>query len=171
MSNENVNVTKGWLLSFYNQKIKPYLNGATGAIDDSSTASNKTWSSSKINEKIDTASKHTYSTTEKAIGTWTDGRTVYEKVFKGTLSSSTGSTSISIGSNISSFIDFKGFIKNTSTHNDVTIPYTANNGQTLTVSFLPNASTSSPKNLISINNNISSFVSATYTVIVQYTKV
>lgn len=52
MANEKVNVTKEWLLDFYNSKIKPYLNGASGAIDDSSTASNKTWSASKINTQL-----------------------------------------------------------------------------------------------------------------------
>lgn len=128
MANEKVNVTKEWLLSFYNAKIKPYLNGASGAIDDSSTASNKTWSAQKINNSLD---KHTYSTTEKAVGTWIDGKTIYEKTIDfGALPNNTAK---SVNHNISSLnmiIKISGIAWNPSSKTALNIP---DNPETLPV--------------------------------------
>lgn len=49
-------------------------------IDDELTSANTTWSSTKINSEISSHIGTEYSTSEKSIGKWTDGRTVYRKI-------------------------------------------------------------------------------------------
>lgn len=49
-------------------------------IEDDFTSYIQTWSSAKIQSELNNV-KHQYSTTEHAVGTWIDGRTVYEITF------------------------------------------------------------------------------------------
>lgn len=51
--------------------------GGSVPIDDTDTSSEKTWSSEKIAEEI----LETYSTTETVVGTWIDGKPLYERMF------------------------------------------------------------------------------------------
>lgn len=60
-------------------------------IDDDSTSTDATWSSTKINSEISSHIGTEYSTSEKSIGKWVDGRTVYRKII------SVNSTWLNIG--------------------------------------------------------------------------
>lgn len=58
-----------------------------------------------------------YSTTEKVVGCWTDGRPIYQKTFIGTLLKTTAIgtevvTTITIGASVREFIDFQGTYSN-----------------------------------------------------------
>ena len=66
------------------------LGGGT-EIDDESTSTDTTWSSTKIDSEISSHIGTEYSTSEKNIGKWTDGRTVYRKIIP------IGSTWLNIG--------------------------------------------------------------------------
>lgn len=51
-----------------------------GIIDDDTTDYNSTWSSYKINEALSSVGKN-YSTEERIVGKWIDGKTIYEKTY------------------------------------------------------------------------------------------
>ena len=51
-----------------------------GIIDDDTTDYNSTWSSYKINEALSSVGKN-YSTEERIVGKWIDGKNIYEKTF------------------------------------------------------------------------------------------
>lgn len=58
-----------------------------------------------------------YSTTEKVVGCWTDGRPIYQRTYTGTLAKTTAigtevTTTISIGASVREFIDFQGYYSN-----------------------------------------------------------
>lgn len=55
-------------------------NAITELIDDNVVSEDSTWSSDKIYDELSNIdTKHNYSTTEQVVGTWIDGRAVYEK--------------------------------------------------------------------------------------------
>ena len=55
----------------------------------------------------------TESTSEQAVGTWTDGKTIYKKTYSGTYTATAGtSNNIFSVSGVSSLIDAKGYINN-----------------------------------------------------------
>lgn len=68
-------------------------------IDDSKTDIGHTWSGKKISDEIESA--NTYSTEEKVVGTWIDGKPIYRKVF--TFPSYSLGGTITINHNISDF--------------------------------------------------------------------
>lgn len=55
-----------------------------GLIDDNTTSADTTWSSQKISDSI--AQAEEFSTEEKVVGKWTDGRTLYRKTITFTAS-------------------------------------------------------------------------------------
>ena len=55
------------------------IPGADDFIDDNTVLSDKTWSSDKINDELSQISTlHEYSTSEKVVGKWIDGKPLYE---------------------------------------------------------------------------------------------
>ncbi len=50
-----------------------------GIIEDDETAANSTWSSAKINDALSNVGA--YSTDERIVGKWIDGKNIYEKTF------------------------------------------------------------------------------------------
>lgn len=60
------------------QKINSELSNISNIIDDDNISSNSTWSSQKINSEL-LSIGHIYSTLEMSVGSWIDGKTVYEK--------------------------------------------------------------------------------------------
>lgn len=72
------------------EKIDYELTGKA-VIDDETTSSEYTWSSSKIDDALDDIEVlDNYSETEKIVGTWIDGKTLFEKTFKLTNISGSG---------------------------------------------------------------------------------
>ena len=64
-------------------------------INDNEIVSDKTWSSQKINDEISSINVlHDYSTTEKVIGTWINGKPVYEVSYERNTAMSSGDTVI-----------------------------------------------------------------------------
>ena len=91
--------------------------GATSApIDDNDVSTEKLWSSKKTSE-----SQAIHSTTEQVVGTWINGKPIYQKTFTGTTPSS-GSTyptvgtvvSYSIGANVEYAISLYGYVMGSS---------------------------------------------------------
>lgn len=113
-----------------------------------------------------------YSTTERDTGNkWTDGKSIYEKVITGNLSSPATSVKyLNVGANVDTYVDIKGIIKTTNswlpmgcgTNTDF------NSGSFIQVN--PN-SASSNKNTVGVGASSTSFNNLPVTVIIQYTKV
>lgn len=67
-----------------------------------------------------------YSTTEKIVGQWTDGKPIYQKVVDiGALPNNTSKTVAHGISNVSTFISVIGFAKDSSTGNSISLPFPA----------------------------------------------
>lgn len=76
-------------------KINSELNDKA-EIDDETVSSQDTWSSAKIKDELDDIEVlDNYSETEKIVGTWIDGSTLYERTF--TKSNITGAGTIETG--------------------------------------------------------------------------
>lgn len=69
-----------------------------------------------LNNAVVTPAKISYSTestSEQAVGTWTDGKTIYKKTFTGTYNASANTTnSVFTFSGVSDIIDAKGWVSN-----------------------------------------------------------
>lgn len=87
---------------------------AHSEIDDNTTSSTSTWSSDKIADEIAAAGGGVkYSTTEHIVGTWIDGKDVYEITFSATTPSLANESTVIIdlsGYNIDTLIDMDGII-------------------------------------------------------------
>ena len=79
IDDDSTELTSTWS----SEKIAEEIASATpDIIDDEQTLSDKTWSSEKIADELSQISPlHVYSTEEQAVGTWIDGKTVYEKTY------------------------------------------------------------------------------------------
>ena len=130
-----------------------------------------------------------FSTSEQRVGTWIDGKPIYQKTFTGTLNrtSSVGtfaSTDISIGASVKHSLDIFGFAVgvrsdsgNVGKENNFFIaPYNSinnNDNKVIRASVRLNKSPSTPLNSINISNSwidTGTYSSATYYVTVLYTK-
>ena len=77
------------------------------------------------------ASSHIYSTTEKKVGKWIDGKPIYEiTVNTGTLPNNTTKTTAHGISNLKAVIDFRGYGRNTNNGINISIPYLYFSGST-----------------------------------------
>lgn len=119
-----------------------------------------------------------YSTTEKVVGCWTDGRPVYQKTFIGTMPTVTTDGSfvhgfVSVGSSVNEFIHLNAMMKTT---NNLFAPLerdsnTLNGLVQAYVSGLGNSyTTSSDRNKIRITNSAVNFSGYTVYITAQYTK-
>lgn len=120
-----------------------------------------------------------YSTTEKVVGCWTDGRPVYQKVITGTMPTcSTDGVAVlsyeSVGASISTFISCEGYVLT----NGVSLfcPNRANNISTSNNKLLyfdfagmSNSASSNP-NTIQITLATTGYSGKTFVAIVKYTK-
>ena len=125
-----------------------------------------------------------YSTTEKVVGCWTDGRPIYQKTFTGTIPNATTvgtgvSSTISVGASVQDYIklDFR-FIASSKNQMDLSIYSDAQIGvsQSGDVNFngirlygSPNSATNNKNCIVVINSNTSSN-GLSYTVTARYTK-
>lgn len=104
--------------------------------------------------------KHIYSTDEHVVGTWLDGKPIYEKIFYGTIgNSSTESTNVVV-TGVSTLVNASGYA--TKDNTDFIIPQATTNE---CLRFLRD--NSSRVNLLVRG---SYFTNAPYTAILQYTK-
>lgn len=72
-----------------------------------------------------------YSTSEQVIGTWIDGKPVYEiTVDTGTLPNNTTKTTPHGIANLKAIVDFKGYARNTNSGINIPIPYVYKSGST-----------------------------------------
>lgn len=141
------------------------------------------------------ASGANYSTTEQVIGTWTNGKPVYQKVLTGTTKSKPSPTStvaqgsdqyIDVGARVDEFIDIRGKIDLSQYHMSYVlgepIAFTDITGQsnmrgiTRYTRLIGNTdTTATPNNCISLalygSNGALDVWDKPYTIIVQYTKV
>lgn len=73
-------------------------------IDDSTTDVGHAWSGAKVKEEIESVdNKNNYSTEEKVIGEWIDGKPIYRKIFTGTSWGGTSESWTSIETGVSQF--------------------------------------------------------------------
>lgn len=126
------------------------------------------------------ANENDYSTSEKIVGTWINGDTIYQKTFTGTVPTcSTNGTEVhdyvSIGASIDTIVSVKG-IAMTSANKCIQLSFTGASADATTgnvpqirISCMTNDA-SSNANKIDISNNRVSYSGYTYHVTIQYTK-
>lgn len=119
-----------------------------------------------------------YSTTEKIVGTWVDGKTLYQKTFIGTMPAVTTDGSfvhsfVSVGSSVNEFIRIDAMMK-TSGHLYAPLERDSSTSNGLVqayVSGMDNSyATSSDRNKIRISNSAVNFSGYTVYITAQYTK-
>lgn len=151
-------VTKQDLHDFY-ETIKPYLGSYPVAI------ANK-FSKGDL-----------YSTSEKVIGQWIDGKPIYQRSFTGTLNNTTAigteaSTGVSLGVSIDTVIDCFGEVRSSNGAFQLISSYKANSSGTpssLRIGVVDNTA-SSGKNAATIYNAWYTSGTNTYLFTVRYTK-
>lgn len=162
ITNPDKVVTKQDLADFY-QELLPYLGGnlpVMGEIDKSDI----------------------YSTTEKVVGCWTDGRPVYQKTFNYTMPNvSTDGTRtvgsfVAIGASVGTVVDIQATLYSASASTYDVVNYvdklteSTDTYRKYTRFFVVNNSASSNKNTLCALCNDISFSGATAYVTLQYTK-
>lgn len=149
LTNPNTVVTEQRLNDFY-KGILPYLGGMPEMV------ANK-FSKSDI-----------YSTSEKMIGQWTDGKPLYQRVFSGSFPSTTTGTyaSASIGTitNLDKVVSTEGFYYINNTW--VSMPWTSGSGYMSKAKVTQSGTTGT----VTLETNNSSSAGVTGYVVVQYTK-
>ena len=152
VTNPDKVVTKQDLADFYDQ-IKPYLGSYPVAI------ANK-FSKSDI-----------YSTSEKMIGQWHDGKPIYQKTIQTTMPSAVNTAKeVAIGASIDSVISIRAILKLGSTEQELpnfTNSLTSDVGK---VAVYPNRRGDTAKNTIVLITNVSTWLNESVVVTVQYTK-
>lgn len=114
-----------------------------------------------------------YSTTEKVVGCWTDGRPVYQKTIETTTptTTTTGSmvnTMVSTGiSNIRQVVQINAYTVRNNSY--FSIPMTIENSNRLTIGMRTNSASTDP-NKLSISNSVAEWSGLPLYVTIQYTK-
>jgi len=118
-----------------------------------------------------------YSTTEKVVGCWTDGRPIYQRTYTGILAKTTAigtevTTTIPIGASVREFIDFQGYYSNSvygaTSHIINNSRWTDGKLEVVRVALDDNA-TSGNTNVIRLLNSWNT-TDSIYTVTIRYTK-
>ena len=158
--------------------ISPYTDYASAIYNITIQYTKTTDSATSIGVDTD------YSTTEKIIGTWIDGKPLYQKVLTGTVptcsTNATGVTSlVSVGATVDSYIKVSCMSKSATSNSymdsatyfpDYPIG-TENKYVGLRLFAYPNnASTTANKNKVAIVNSSTANNNATYALVIQYTK-
>lgn len=120
------------------------------------------------------ADENDYSTSEKIVGTWIDGKPIYQKTFKGTLTATNKvgtetTTFVSMGAKVDTFVNIEGGVL----FSGMYFPISACRGDiSATLRFIGHTNTSadtSYKNQLALINAWFTS-SSTYYVTIQYTK-
>lgn len=157
LSNPNKSVTEERLAEFY-QQILPYLGGMPEAIVNKFSKSDL------------------YSTTEKVVGCWTDGKPVYQKTIVDTMPTiitdgTEVSKEISIGATIDTIVDSDVFIKNTTGTTVKATTFVANPNNHFRYTIINNTdSTSSRRNKVYVLGSYVSWSEKPLYITIQYTK-
>lgn len=122
---------------------------------------------------------HEYSTTEKVVGKWVDGSTVYEKTISSTLPTcssdgSMASSYVNIGASISKGWIVSAYVINTSSHQIFTCPYilyTSTSSWQIMEVNLNDKSATANANTVRIQHNKASWSGYNIYITVRYTKV
>lgn len=115
-----------------------------------------------------------YSTDEKVIGRWIDGKPLYQKTFKiGALTNYTSdwtqTTNIAIGASVDEFVCSYGVLYSTNKEWCASIPYSVNNNIFVIPSLFPNAAPSNSNTVCLAYLGNLGWVTDSY-ITVQYTK-
>lgn len=119
-----------------------------------------------------------YSTSEKVVGCWTDGRPIYQKVIAVTIPTTTSDgtmkeTTYSIGASVLKFIEIYGITTMANNNADAMIVYKSplGNSNGIDVFGCPNTyTTSSERNTIKIRNSYVNYGGSLGYVVAKYTK-
>lgn len=110
-----------------------------------------------------------YSTDEQIIGSWIDGKPIYQKTFSGTVSSANNISYVSIGASVDTFVDGRGVL-----NNSVPLIGVSNDGVSAGVStFVNSNSAASNKNTFGVYSkpeSQSAWVGLSYYFTLCYTK-
>lgn len=110
-----------------------------------------------------------YSTDEKVVGIWIDGKTIYQKTFAGTVDAYSSITNKAIGASVDKVVDVRGIVGNS-----VSLMGMTNDAMNTGISFvvLDNSDASNPNTFICYckPSGQSAFVGRSYYVTIQYTK-
>lgn len=115
-----------------------------------------------------------YSTTEKIVGTWIDGKYIYQKSFSFTMSAtSTNGTEvdnfIDVGAQVDKFISFQGIATTSAGYHDFPSIYT-NGGYVRVMGYHNSTSITENKNKINVKNAWTNVNNNPAWLTVQYTK-
>ena len=114
-----------------------------------------------------------YSTTEKVVGCWTDGRPVYQKTIETTTPTTTTTgtmvnTMVSTGiSNIRQVVQITAYTVRNNSY--FSVPMTIENSNRLTIGMRTNSASTDP-NKLSISNSVAEWSGLPLYVTIQYTK-
>lgn len=130
------------------------------------------------NNIISSTNVHNYSTSEQVVGTWINGKPLYEKVITGTTPNvTTDGTSSSLAIDIipdTTKVDFafivSSFADQGSTGSTWTMPYYSDSMRYIKSSIYYNPNTSSRTKRLQITSNGTAYNNCTYYCVVRYTK-
>lgn len=167
VQNDNTILNKGDLKA-YHQKILPFLGG---------------------NYMMSTNNSDYYSTDEKVVGVWTDGRPIYQKTFTGTTDATgnadyndnTNRVTINVGASVNEYVSAEGFIVSpfgtcylfnyfTSSDDSKGDNSKGDNSKEWTKLWLRNNDHSSPNTFVIVTGTSINVIDRPFTVTIQYTK-
>ena len=113
-----------------------------------------------------------YSTEEQVIGTWIDGKTLYQKTIVTTVGSVSATTTkqVALGITVDTFVNISGYVLYNNTYNPINC-LTNDMAHIIKVYARTNSySTAAERNTLQILNTIDVFVNQPLTITIQYTK-
>lgn len=116
-------------------KATNYVSLEKNAIDDTKTTNANAWSSAKTQAEID--AKQKYSTEEKVIGEWIDGKPIYRRILDYSTTPTPASLDVTSW-NIDTPISIKGSLGNTQDKSDYVLMLPYNDGQSQSMFCLTN---------------------------------
>lgn len=116
-------------------KATNYVSLEKNAIDDTKTTNANAWSAAKTQAEID--AKQKYSTEEKVIGEWIDGKPIYRRILDYSTTPTPASLDVTSW-NIDTPISIKGSLGNTQDKSDYVLMLPYNDGQSQSMFCLTN---------------------------------
>lgn len=148
LTNPNTPVSQQDLKDLYEQKILPYIGGAFGLVATG----------------IDSA--NLYSTTERVIGQWIDGKPLYQKTLTGTAPASSDTQNIQIGANVESALVISGYCQHESFLTPINIQISSNE---YFIAWIRDNSNPTVPNTVGLKVG-SALYNGSYRIVIQYTK-
>lgn len=156
VQDDNTIVSKGDLKNLYQNKILPYIGH---------------------NVVMSTNNSTYYSTDEKIVGVWTDGKPIYQKTIATSISAVSTAEIVSVGADIDNFISFTSILKvdngTVLPVNGITTPNTSMTAETFTNTIKVHgfdSTHSTYPSTISVLTTNSNWVGQTIYVTIEYTK-